>query len=140
MNESIIKATGLPEEFGLVLLIFSFILTLAPWLSGPDFGIFKVPQFSVRTRTVLRLVGPVFLIAVIAIHLPLLAPPQKEEESQKKAAVSVPPYELDSVNLWKIGGPHSGDVPAIRLPNDVKIWRAPQDRCGSESSFRQGFR
>ena len=47
MKKSIMQWTGLPEEFGLTLLIVSLILTLVPWLSGSDLGILKVPQVSV---------------------------------------------------------------------------------------------
>ena len=74
MKENLIKTFGLPEPFGLTLLIIGLILALAPWLSGHDFGIFKIPQFSLRIRKALRILGPIFLIVAIVVHIPIVGP------------------------------------------------------------------
>ena len=60
----------LPQEFGALLLSLALILTLAPYLSGHDFGIFKIPAFNDGARSNLKWIGPVLLVAGIIIHLP----------------------------------------------------------------------
>lgn len=68
MKQNTLDLVGLPPAFGLTVLIFVFILALAPWLSGKDFGIFKVPQFSEHGRKRLRLIGPILLCIGILLH------------------------------------------------------------------------
>ena len=74
MKESLLRALDLPEPFGLTLLILGLILALAPWLAGHDFGMFKVPQFRPRTKNSLRVLGPIYLLVAIAIHIPIIEP------------------------------------------------------------------
>ena len=61
----------LPIELGILLFTVSFVLFLSPYLAGHDLGFIRIPGFSNRTKVVLRVVGPFFMIASIALHLPL---------------------------------------------------------------------
>ncbi len=70
--ESLISRTGLPDSFGLTILLISLILALGPWLGGADFGLFKVPAFSDNARLKLRVIGPLLLVIAVVVHLPLL--------------------------------------------------------------------
>lgn len=82
VRQSVFGLLELPNDFGVVLLILTLILALVPYLSGKDFGIFKVPPFSIRARRVLLVVGPVAFASVIFLFVPLfkvdpLAAPRK---------------------------------------------------------------
>lgn len=84
-HESVIHRLGLPPEFGLVLLVLSLALAVAPYLANSDFGILKVPSFVPRTRKRLRVVGLVALLVAMGLHVPIL-------RSQPQAApASAPP-------------------------------------------------
>ena len=69
---SIIRLLGLPESFTVVLLIFSFILVLAPYFAGGDFGLFKIPQFTDNSRKKLRIIGPIVLLVLISLFVPII--------------------------------------------------------------------
>ncbi|NEO56785.1 MAG: hypothetical protein F6K54_29145 [Okeania sp. SIO3B5] len=74
-NKSIIQWLGLPEAFGYFILVVSFILCIAPYFPGYDFGQFKVPKFSTSLNRKLKFLGPIFLILAILINrspVPLL--------------------------------------------------------------------
>jgi hypothetical protein len=77
---SIIKSIGLPETFAVVLLTFNFILFLAPYFSGADFGLFKIPQFTDSARKKLKIIGPFVFLLSVMLFVPLLPvhplPPQ----------------------------------------------------------------
>lgn len=69
---SIIKLIGLPESFAVVLLTFSFILLLAPYFSGADFGLFKVPQFTDGGRKKLKIIGPIIFLVLVMLFPSLI--------------------------------------------------------------------
>jgi hypothetical protein len=69
--ESVLQRLGLPPEFGLTLLVVCFALAVAPYFSGADFGIVKIPSFKSVVRRNLRFGGPIALIAVIFLHIPI---------------------------------------------------------------------
>lgn len=69
---SIIKLLGLPENFAVVLLTFSFILALAPYFSGADFGLFKIPQFTADARKKLKIIGPIVFLALVILFVPMI--------------------------------------------------------------------
>jgi hypothetical protein len=69
---SIIKLLGLPETFAVVLLTFSFILALAPYFSGADFGLFKIPQFTDSARKKLKIIGPIIFLVLVILFVPLI--------------------------------------------------------------------
>lgn len=69
---STIKLVGLPETFAVVLLTFSFVLLLAPYFSGADFGLFKIPQFTDQARKKLKIIGPLLFLASGLLFAPLI--------------------------------------------------------------------
>ena len=79
---SIIKLSGLPEPFAIVLLTFSFILFLAPYFSGADFGLFKIPQFTDPARKKLKIIGPVIFVLLVALFIPMI-PNQSDKEGKQ---------------------------------------------------------
>jgi hypothetical protein len=68
---STLNVLGVPEGFGELLLAFSFILLIAPYAAGADFGVLKVPDFSDIGKRQLKLWGPVALLISIVLFLPL---------------------------------------------------------------------
>jgi len=72
-TKSILQVLGLPGTFGLTLLGMSLILTLAPYFAGLDFGVLKVPDFSHQWRRKLKWLGPIILLLMIFIHIPLFS-------------------------------------------------------------------
>ena len=72
-NASIASELGIPEGFSVVLFTFCFVLALAPWLAGKDFGFFIIPHFSGSTRRALKFIGPAAFAIVFTVHLPLLS-------------------------------------------------------------------
>jgi hypothetical protein len=78
-RRSIISWLGIPEAFGTVILSLALILTLAPYLAGTDFGIFKVPDLNAQYRKILKWLGPVFLLGAFLLFVPLLETPTSPE-------------------------------------------------------------
>jgi hypothetical protein len=72
-GDSVLQWLGLPSEFGIALLVVSFALAVAPYLTGADFGVVKVPALELRIRKRLRWVGPLALLISILLHIPALA-------------------------------------------------------------------
>lgn len=68
---SFFELSGLPVPFGVVLLSFSFILLLAPYFSGADFGLFKIPDFTLQAKKVLKIIGPVLFLLCVLSFVPL---------------------------------------------------------------------
>lgn len=81
---SLFSMSGLPEAFGSALLLFSFILLIAPYFSGLNFGIFNIPPFSAATRKQLKLIGPVVFTLCVVAFLPIWSPatPHAEDPMQ----------------------------------------------------------
>ena len=69
---NIIKLIGLPDTFAVVLLTFSFILMLAPYFSGADFGLFKIPQFTELAQKKLKIIGPIIFLALLILFIPII--------------------------------------------------------------------
>ena len=69
---SLFKLSELPDSFGVVILVFSFILLLAPYFSGADFGIFRVPIFTPLAKTWLKIIGPVLFGVCVISFLPII--------------------------------------------------------------------
>jgi hypothetical protein len=70
---SIIRIMGLPDTFAVVLLTFSLILAVAPYLSAKDFGLFKVPEFTDSARKKLRVLGPILFVAILVLFVPMVS-------------------------------------------------------------------
>lgn len=71
LRRSLIQIIGLPETFGVVLLTLALVLSLSPYLSGEDFGIFKIPRFPVATLSVVKVLGPFALGIILFLFLPI---------------------------------------------------------------------
>lgn len=69
--KSIFAVLGLPQPFGVVILTFSLILLVGPYLSGMDFGIFKVPSFNEKATHQLRIIGPTVFVLVLLLFIPI---------------------------------------------------------------------
>jgi hypothetical protein len=69
---SIVKLLGLPDTFAVVLLTFSFVLLLAPYFSGADFGLFKIPQFTDPARKKLKIIGPIVFLVMLILFVPVI--------------------------------------------------------------------
>jgi hypothetical protein len=80
---SIVKLLGLPETFAVVLLTFSFILALAPYFSGADFGLFKIPQFTDSAQKKLKIIGPIIFLVMITLFIPMI--PQRASTNLNNA-------------------------------------------------------
>lgn len=63
---------GMPDTFGVVLLTFCFILALAPWFSGADFGLFKIPQFTDSAKKKLKIIGPLAFLVLVVLFMPII--------------------------------------------------------------------
>lgn len=70
--ESMLQRLGLPPEFGVTLLIVCLALSVAPYFSGADFGILKIPSFRSTIRRNLRFGGPIALVVAIFLHIPFI--------------------------------------------------------------------
>jgi hypothetical protein len=69
---SVLESLGIPPQFGVVLLAVAFALAVAPYLSGADFGVLRIPLLEEGTRKRLRLIGPIVMVGAIALHVPVL--------------------------------------------------------------------
>lgn len=70
---SIVKLLGLPDPFAVIVLTFSFILLLAPYFSGADFGLFKIPQFTNAARRKLKIIGPIVFLGFAILFVPMIS-------------------------------------------------------------------
>jgi hypothetical protein len=68
-RENVLDLVGLPSEFGHVLLVLSLVLALAPFFSGHDFGILKIPNFTDNAKKILKIIGPISLLVAIGLHI-----------------------------------------------------------------------
>lgn len=95
-RRSVYEIVRLPEAFGVVLLTVALVLFLSPYLSGADFGIFKIPSFPASTTRALKFVGPVVFVVALFLFLPIWraagasAAPQMPQPSETQGLRSVP--------------------------------------------------
>jgi len=95
--KSLLDLLGLPEVFGETLLILSLILALAPYFSGLDFGVIKIPQFSQVWRRRLKWIGPIVIVFVVSIHIPFYhADIEPESKSQTGSEKIVEPEDQNN--------------------------------------------
>jgi hypothetical protein len=71
-RQNLFKILGLPDHFGVILLIFTLILLIAPYFPGLDFGIFKVPKISPKIAQTLKFIAPILFLASIFMYLPII--------------------------------------------------------------------
>lgn len=75
---SLFELSKLPQPFGVILLVLSLILLLSPYLSGADFGVFKVPNFAPGAKKWLKVIGPILFIMCILSFIPTIPSPSKQ--------------------------------------------------------------
>lgn len=63
---STFEALGWPDDIAVTLFGVAFVLSLAPYLSGTDFGIVKIPALSQSAKKACQFIGPIFLLIVFA--------------------------------------------------------------------------
>lgn len=78
---SIAQRVGLTDAFQTTLLILALVLSLTPYLAEVSLGPLTIPRLTVRQRRLMKIVGPLAIVLVIAIVTPLsaLAPAPKLE-------------------------------------------------------------
>src|SRR6266545_8366533 len=86
-RRSVYEIVRLPEAFGVVLLTVALILFLSPYLSGADFGIFKIPGFPDGTARALRILGPAVFLLSLFLFLPVWRASNAAVEPQALRAV-----------------------------------------------------
>ena len=114
---SLLKVSGLPESFAVVLLTFAFILVLVPYFSAHDFGIFKIPQLSPRADRWCRLVAPLSLGFLILASVPFFQPSENvaaAREYEKRA------YETFRKKRW--GETRAAFIRAAGLAPSTQEW------------------
>ena len=70
---------GLPDSLAITFVLVVLALSLAPYLPGKDFGVFKVPKFGKKVTSVLKFVGPGLFILSLGGFFPIwraAAPPE----------------------------------------------------------------
>lgn len=68
-KKSFAKLTQLPDKFWEALIIFAFVILISPFLSGMDFGVVKVPQFSPFWNAILFPIGIcLFTLTALAFY------------------------------------------------------------------------
>jgi len=67
---SAFNLAGIPEAFGTTLLVLFLILSLVPYFSGSDFGIFKIPVLAGTTKRKSKYLGPILLAITLIFHIP----------------------------------------------------------------------
>jgi hypothetical protein len=67
----IVDFLELPPAFTTTLLTLSMLLTIAPYLSRANFGIFRIPALTIKGKRILRIVGPICLLFSIFLFVPL---------------------------------------------------------------------
>jgi len=70
--KSVYGISEIPVSVSSVFVIFSFLLTISPYLSGTDWGIFKIPTLNNKLKRIFRIIGPVLLVISIAFYLPVI--------------------------------------------------------------------
>lgn len=100
---SLFELAKLPQPFGVTLLVLSLILLLSPYLSGADFGIFKIPSFTDRAKRNLKILGPIAFITMVLLFVPLISIHPAQE-----------PNSTTNSNSGKGGsGDATGDIASI---------------------------
>ena len=118
---------NLPEKFSVAVLTLSFILLIGPYLEGLDFGVFKIPTFSVGTKKVLQYLGPPLFVFVILLFIRFWKSPETGDTKKIREVESNSKFRLQSIsdivknearnNGINIDGIHIGDRLTI---NDLK--------------------
>jgi hypothetical protein len=101
MYKRIPDILGIPLEFQVVMLTFIFILFLSPYFSNVDFGIFKIPEFTQKAKSKLKIIGPILLLLFFIPIIPA-PPPDCNENRQITVTVQYPSGSQQEENAQKL--------------------------------------
>jgi hypothetical protein len=104
-KKSVLDLLGLPSQFGYTLLIIGLILALAPYFSSYDFGVLKIPDFTDRTKKILRIIGPMSFLIAISFHLRLYDPNRPHSKPNNGHVLT---HNGEVLALWEDGCMHHG--------------------------------
>jgi len=90
--QSSLSYLGLPDQFGVALLLLALVLLLSPYLAATDLGVIKVPEFNPIVKRRLRILGPIAMVGAVLLHVPLV----QKDETRKAAACSISGVVFDS--------------------------------------------
>jgi hypothetical protein len=84
--------------------VFALILSLAPYMSGADFGIFKVPFLGQQTQKRLKILGPLSLVLAILLFVPFwesgkLLTSEKVKQCLAEAEKRDRPYVIEALTM-----------------------------------------
>ena len=79
--------SGLPQAFGVVLLVLSVILCAAPYAERMNFGQLNIPEFSEIAKKRLKFIGPIILASCLLLFAPIF----RVNEPGASATLSSPP-------------------------------------------------
>jgi hypothetical protein len=65
------EVSGIPLEFGIVLLTLGLVLFLSPYFSGVDFGVIKIPKLKGSSQKRLKVIGPLILLLFLVLFFPI---------------------------------------------------------------------
>jgi hypothetical protein len=73
LRMSIAEWMGLPEEFQTTLLLLAILLTFTPYFAGIKIGGLQVPDLGSRKGRLMKVLGPLALLASLGLVLPVSA-------------------------------------------------------------------
>jgi len=123
-SESVLQRLALPAEFGVVLLVFCFALSVTPYLTGADFGVVKIPTLDPRTSRRLRLLGPLALVLAIFLHLPIFPPKNDTSGSQTHQSIT---DKRDATKTSTVVQLTDSDSTTATIKNKVPVATRPTD-------------
>ena len=124
---SLYKLSGIPDSFGVVLLTFAFILLLAPYFSGADFGLFKIPVFGQPAKKWLKIIGPIAFLACAFPFVPVFVAGHKVDEGATKSL----PSPIISPSIERFPTPNQEPSPAPSV-SDLASRRQDAEKLGTD--------
>jgi hypothetical protein len=86
MYKRIPDILGIPLEFQVVILPLILILSISPYVSNVDFGIFIIPEFTQKAKSKLKIIGPILLLL---FFIPIIPPPPPDCNENRQITVTV---------------------------------------------------
>jgi len=102
-KSSIFGLSGIPIQFGVLLLTTAFILSLVPYFAGTDFGPFRIPILSVGATKWLKRVGPLVFLACVFLFIPVFPSTALQEDTYTLPAKGFSDVCADSNNTDRRG-------------------------------------
>jgi hypothetical protein len=92
---SLAEWLGLPEEFQATLLLLAVLLTFTPYFAGIKIGGLQVPDLGSRKGRLMKVLGPLSLLASLGLVLPVSALLPSPTKLQLLAVDFTPTGEVD---------------------------------------------